>query len=101
MSRCTYFSHSFSGCSHDHDIGLTCQPGKLPKKTQHLILLLAISLTASCDDGNVRLSNGRDGYVFVCIKNRWGPVCYPYRDIGAAVINAKTVCSQIGYTGGK
>ena len=101
MSRCTYISHSFSGCSHDHDIGLTCQPGKLPKKTQHLILLLAISFTANCDDGDVRLSNGRDGYVFTCIKNRWGPLCYPHGDFSAALINSKTVCSQLGYTGGK
>ena len=56
------------------------------------------SLVANCDDGDVRLSNERDGYVFTCIQNRWGPLCYPYGDLRVA---AKTVCSQLGYTGGK
>ena len=58
-------------------------------------MLCFLFLIANCDDGDVRLSNERDGYVFTCIKNRWGPLCY----FGVAA--AKTVCSQLGYTGGK
>ena len=37
--RCTYFSHSFSGCSHDDDIGIICPPGKSSKGTPQLMLL--------------------------------------------------------------
>ena len=27
VAECTYFSYSFSGCSHDDDVGVRCQPG--------------------------------------------------------------------------
>ena len=61
--------------------------------------------TANCDDGDVRLllgSNERKGYVLVCINNRWGPMCHHYRDNTEATMNnVKTVCSQLGYTGGR
>ena len=28
MKECIYFSYSYSGCGHSHDIGVTCPPGK-------------------------------------------------------------------------
>ena len=42
-SRCTYISHSFSGCSHDDDIGIICPPGKSSKGTSQLMLLFFFS----------------------------------------------------------
>ena len=106
MKQCIYFSHSYSRCGHNHDIGVTCPPGKLSNNnTVWAVKFVVISLTANCDDGDVRLllgSNETNGYVMVCHKNRWGPMCYHYRDYSEATMNnAKTVCSQLGYIGGK
>ena len=68
-------------------------------------VFITFSLTANCDDGDVRLllgSNERNGYVLVCINNRWRPICFHYRDATEATTsNAKTVCHQLGYDGGK
>ena len=40
--------------------------------------------------------------MLVCINNRWGPLCYHNRDATEVTINnTRTVCSQLGYAGGK
>ena len=28
MRECLHFSHSYSTCTHDHDVGIRCKPGK-------------------------------------------------------------------------
>jgi hypothetical protein len=80
LRECTYFSHSFSECSHDDDIGIICPP-------------------ANCEDRDVRLlgttGSEEEGFVLVCINQRWGPICNNYNEA-----NTKTLCRQLGYTYG-
>ncbi|CAI8015589.1 Neurotrypsin [Geodia barretti] len=79
LGECTYFSHSFSECSHDDDIGIICPP-------------------ANCEDGDVRLLGttvSEEGLVLVCVNKRWGPICQNNNEA-----NTKTMCRQLGYTDG-
>ena len=96
LRECTYFSHSFSECSHNDDIGIICPPGNT------LIFITEgynnniIIFVANCEDGDVRLrgttGSEEKGLVLVCVNKRWGPIC----DYNKA--NTKTLCRQLGYT---
>ena len=99
LGECTYFSHSFSECSHDDDIGIICPPGNT------LIFITEdydnnnnnFLLIANCEDGDVRLrgtaGSEEEGLVLVCINKRWGLFCQNYNEE-----NTKTLCRQLGYT---
>ena len=97
LRECIHFSHSY-GCSHDEDVGVHCQPGiiAIQLKSPNIITL---KYAANCDDGDVQLIGGSyntDGDVLVCYNKRWGHICDNQREA-----NAKTVCTQLGFSGGK
>ena len=98
LGECTYFSHSFSECSHDDDIGIICPPGNtlifITEDYDNNILLIA-----NCEDGDVRLLGttvSEEGLVLVCVNKRWGPICQNNNEA-----STKTMCRQLGYTDGK
>ncbi|CAI8018658.1 Neurotrypsin [Geodia barretti] len=57
LRECTYFSHSFSECSHNDDIGIICPP-------------------ANCEDRDIKLrgtaGSEKEGLVLVCINKKMG-----------------------------
>jgi hypothetical protein len=75
---CNHFTHP-SGCSHDSDVGVTCQP-------------------ARCSDGQLRLTDTPEveiGRVEICSHQRWKTF---YSSTWFAT-NAKVACIELGFRG--
>ena len=62
----------------------------------YMILSLLICIfVAICQDGDVRLSGGRnpsEGQVEICFNNQWGRICPNSWDVADAAV----VCTQLG-----
>ena len=59
--------------------------------------LYCISLTVSCQKGDVRLVDGQsqnEGRVEVCLNGTWGTVT----DYGWSAYDSQVVCRQLGYS---
>ena len=64
--------------------------------TSEVYLTISLEPNATCENGDVRLINGRapsEGRVEVCYNSHWGTICHnDWEDDDAAV-----VCAELGY----
>ena len=59
---------------------------------------MSIVSVAECDDTDVRLVGGEtpdDGWVEMCLEEKWGSLCVSNWDIR----EARVICRQLGYNG--
>ena len=95
---CSY-SRNYSN-DHSNDVGIKCRKGEVSLQPfsdhQDIIARRNISLTASCDDGDLRLVGGEteyEGLLQVCFSQRWGTV----NGDGWSASDAQVACRQLGF----
>ena len=100
---------SFSGtCSHEHNVGVICQGGKLSPFGEHflllyknLVILQTDTVNDNCTHGDLRIASRSDdesalsseGRLEICVNGVWGTIC----DFKYGTRDAKVACRQLGY----
>ena len=98
ITKCTHQGIGNTNCGHSEDAAVICKSESLLHLDSVVIdLSMSTAVSPLCENGNVRLVNGRvssEGRLEVCQNGIWGTVCHDHWDDNAAGV----VCKQLGFT---
>lgn len=90
---CRHMQNYMVVCTHS-----ICEPNIIICISSDIIILhVSTDPSASCINGAVRLSGGRDrfeGRAEICIGGEWGTIC---QDLFWNDVDARVICRQLGY----
>ena len=101
LLNCTHNGIAVHSCISSEVAGIICQGNNYCYIHLYIALIplnryfpLNVIAPSNCSSGDVRLNQGSQGTVEICVNGYWGTVCDNQWDS----IDASVVCRQLGYS---